>query len=206
MKKGLIGKKLGMTQVIEESGLRIPVTVIEAGPCTVVQVKTEEVDGYNSIQLGFENLKPQHVRKPIEGHFKKANLKPMKYLKEFRLKNTEEYKVGDVLKVDIFEEGEKVNVQGKTKGKGFAGVIKRHGYGRGPESHGSRFHRRPGSLGASATPSRVFKGTKLPGQMGGNIVTIKNLEIVKVDVDKNVLLVKGSIPGPKGTIVNIKAR
>lgn len=205
MKKGIIGKKLGMTQVFDETGKIIPVTVIEAGPCKVVQVKTTEVDGYNSVQLGFKELKKNHITKPIKGHFDKAGLGVLKHLKEFRLDNASEMKAGDVVLANVFEVGEKVNVQGTSKGKGFAGGIKRHNFKRGRMSHGSKFHRRPGSLGASATPSRVIKGRRMPGHMGHVTVTVKNLEVVRVDNDKNVILVKGSIPGPKNSLVFVKA-
>ncbi len=204
MKKGIIGKKIGMTQIFDESGKVIPVTVIEAGPCLVAQVKTVETDGYNAIQLGFGDVKIKKVIKPIQGHFAKANLEPKKHLREFRLEDVSEYKVGDELKADVFEIGEKVDIQGTTKGKGFQGVIKRHGQHRGPMGHGSMYHRRPGSMGSTSTPGRVFKGKKLPGHMGVQTVTIQNLEIVKVDLNKNVLLIKGSVPGVKGAILKIK--
>ena len=206
MKKGLIGKKLGMTQVFDKNGNIIPVTVIEATPNIVVQIKNDEVDGYTSVQLGFGEIKEKHLTKAKKGHFEKANVKPTKYLREFKLENSSELKVGDALDVSVFEAGDKVNVKGRTKGKGFQGAIKRHGFSRGRMSHGSKFHRRPGSLGASATPSRVIKGRKLPGHMGSVIVTMENLEVVNVDKDKNVLLVKGSVPGPKGTILEIKMK
>ena len=204
MKKGLIGKKVGMTQIFDEKANVIPVTVIEAGPCTVVQVKTTDRDGYNSIQLGFGDIKERKINKPQKGHFSKANLTPKKHLREFRLDSIENVKVGDELKADVFGVGDKVDVQGTTKGKGFQGVIKRHGQSRGPMGHGSMYHRRPGSMGSTSTPGRVFKGKKLPGHMGHTTVTIQNLEIVAVDLDKNVILVKGSVPGPKGAILQIK--
>lgn len=204
MKKGLIGKKLGMTQIFDEKGHAIPVTVILAGPNKVVQIKTNEVDGYSSVQLGFGNVKEKHITKPEKGHFDKFELEYMKHLKEFKFDNASEYKVGQELNASVFEEGDIVDVQGTTKGKGFQGVIKRHGQARGPMSHGSRYHRRVGSMGASATPSRVVKGKKLPGHMGHVTRTISNLTVVKVDTDKNVILVKGSVPGPKGAILKIK--
>lgn len=204
MKKGIIGKKIGMMQIFDEEGKVIPVTVIEAGPCLVAQVKTVETDGYDAIQLGFGDVKSKKVIKPIQGHFAKANLTPKKHLREFRLKDVTRYKVGDELKADVFEIGEKVDIQGTSKGKGFQGVIKRHGQHRGPMGHGSMYHRRPGSMGSTSTPGRVFKGKKLPGHMGVQTVTIQNLEIVKVDLNKNVLLVKGSVPGAKGSILKIK--
>ena len=204
-KKGLIGKKVGMTQVFDEKGNVIPVTVIEAGPCVVAQVKTVDNDGYNAIQLGFGDVKEKHTNKPQRGHFSKAKLAVKKHLREFRVDTVDEVKVGDEIKADIFEAGEKIDVQGITKGKGFQGVIKRHGGHRGPMTHGSMYHRRPGSMGACSTPSRVFKGKKLPGHMGTNKVTIQNLDVVKVDMDKNVILVKGSVTGPKGAILKIKS-
>ena len=205
MNKALIGKKVGMTQIFDENGAVIPVTVIEAGPCTVVQVKTVETDGYDAVKLGFGSVKETKLNKPEKGNFKKANLEPKKHLREFRLDSVENVTVGSELKADVFASGEKVDIQGTTKGKGFQGVIKRHGQHRGPMGHGSMYHRRPGSMGATSTPGRVFKGKKLPGHMGKVTVTIQNLEIVKVDTDKNVLLVKGSVPGPKGAILKVKS-
>lgn len=204
MKKGLIGKKIGMTQIFNEEGKVIPVTVIEAGPCVVSQVKTEETDGYNSIQLGFGAIKESKVNKPERGHFTKANIAPARYLREFRVDSIEDVKVGDELKADIFMAGDKIDIQGTSKGKGFQGVIKRHGQHRGPMGHGSMYHRRPGSMGSTSTPGRVFKGKKLPGHMGTLTVTIQNLEIVMVDVENNCILVKGNVPGPKKGLVVIK--
>ena len=202
--KTLIGKKVGMTQIFDEQGKVIPVTAIEAGPCTVVQVKTVETDGYNSIQLGFGDVKEHKVIKPVKGHYTKVNLTPKKHLREFRVDNTAEVKVGDELKADTFEVGDKLDIQGTSKGKGFQGVIKRHGQSRGPMGHGSMYHRRPGSMGPTSTPGRVFKGKKLPGHMGHVTVTIQNLEVVRVDLDKNVVLVKGSVPGANGAILKLK--
>ncbi len=202
--KTLIGKKVGMTQIFDEQGKVIPVTAIEAGPCTVVQVKTVETDGYNSIQLGFGDVKEHKVIKPVKGHYTKVNLTPKKHLREFRVDNTAEVKVGDELKADTFEVGDKLDIQGTSKGKGFQGVIKRHGQSRGPMGHGSMYHRRPGSMGSTTTPGRVFKGKKLPGHMGHVTVTIQNLEVVRVDLDKNVVLVKGSVPGANGAILKLK--
>ncbi len=204
MNKTIIGKKIGMTQIFDEVGLVIPVTVIEAGPCTVTQVKTIETDGYNSIQLGYGEVKEKHMNKPLKGHFTKSKLALKKHLREFRVDNIQEVKVGDEIKADVFEQGDKIDVQGITKGKGFQGVIKRHGQHRGPMGHGSMYHRRPGSMGPTSTPGRVFKGKKLPGHMGCQTVTIQNLDVVRVDMDKNVILVKGSVPGAKGAIVKIK--
>ena len=205
MNKTIIGKKVGMTQIFDDKGLVVPVTVIEAGPCTVTQVKTVETDGYNSIQLGYGEVKEKHVNKPLKGHFTKSKLALKKHLREFRVENVGEAKVGDEIKADVFEQGDKIDVQGITKGKGFQGVIKRHGQHRGPMGHGSMYHRRPGSMGPTSTPGRVFKGKKLPGHMGVETVTIQNLEIVKVDLDKNVILVKGSVPGAKGAVLKLKA-
>lgn len=179
-----------MTQIFNEEGKVIPVTVIEAGPCVVSQVKTEETDGYNSIQLGFGAIKESKVNKPERGHFTKANIAPARYLREFRVDSIEDVKVGDELKADIFMAGDKIDIQGTSKGKGFQGVIKRHGQHRGPMGHGSMYHRRPGSMGSTSTPGRVFKGKKLPGHMGAETVTIQNLEVIKVDLDKNIILVK----------------
>ena len=204
MKKAIIGRKVGMTQVFDEKGNVIPVTVIEAGPCSVVQVKTEETDGYNAIQLGFGSIKEKKVNKPEKGHFTKVKVTPVKHLREFRLDDISNVKPGDEIKADVFAEGENVDIQGTTKGKGFQGVIKRHGQHRGPMGHGSMYHRRPGSMGSTSTPGRVFKGKKLPGHMGNVTVTIQNLKVVRVDMDKNVILVKGSVPGNKGAILKIK--
>ena len=202
--KTLIGKKVGMTQIFDEKGNVVPVTVIEAGPCSVVQVKTVETDGYDAIQLGFGTVKESKVNKPVKGHFAKAKVTPMKHLREFRVSDVSSVKVGDEIKVDTFVAGESVDIQGITKGKGFQGVIKRHGQSRGPMGHGSMYHRRPGSMGPTSTPGRVFKGKKLPGHMGVETVTIQNLQVVAVDLDKNALLVKGSVPGNKGSILKIK--
>ena len=204
MKKAIIGKKLGMTQIFGEKGEVIPVTVIEAGPCTVVQVKTTETDGYDAIKLGFGEIKEKKLTKPSKGQFTTLRLQPKKHLREFRVNNIADYEVGKELKADVFAVGDMVDVQGTSKGKGFQGVIKRHGQSRGPMGHGSMYHRRPGSMGANSTPSRVFKGKKLPGHMGSLTVTIQNLEVVRVDLDKNVILVKGSVPGAKGSILKVK--
>ena len=205
MNKGLIGKKIGMTQIFDESGKVIPVTVIEAGPCVVAQVKTQDTDGYTAIQLGYGDIKEKKLNKPMKGHFTKVNVTLKKHLREFRVDSIDEVKVGDELKADVFAAGEKIDIQGTSKGKGFQGVIKRHGQSRGPMGHGSMYHRRPGSMGPTSTPGRVFKGKKLPGHMGVQTITIQNLEVVRVDLDKNVLLVKGSVPGAKGAILKIKS-
>ncbi len=204
MEKTIIGKKIGMTQIFDEKGLVIPVTVIEAGPCIVAQVKTIETDGYNAIQLGYGDVKENRINRPEKGHFTKAKLVLKKHLREFRVSEMTDVTVGNEIKADVFEVGDKIDVQGTTKGKGFQGVIKRHGQSRGPMGHGSMYHRRPGSMGSTSTPGRVFKGKKLPGHMGVQTVTIQNLDIVKVDLDKNVILVKGSVPGAKGAILKIR--
>ncbi|MDO5556489.1 MAG: 50S ribosomal protein L3 [Clostridia bacterium] len=203
MKKAILGKKLGMTQIFDEKGRVIPVTAIEAGPCTVVQIKTIDTDGYEAVKLGFGEVKESKLTKPKKGEFKKANITPKKHLREFRLEKVT-YSVGDEIKVDIFEQNENIDITGTSKGKGFQGVIKRHGQSRGPMGHGSMYHRRPGSMGSTSTPGRVFKGKKLPGHMGMETVTIQNLKIIKVDLDKNVILVKGSVPGSKGAILKIR--
>ncbi len=203
MKKAILGKKVGMTQIFDKNGRAIPVTVVEAGPCTVVQVKTKDADGYEAIQLGFGEVKENKLIKPVKGHFTKASVTPKKHLREFRLEEIS-YNVGDEIKADIFTAGEAVDVTGTSKGKGFQGVIKRHGQSRGPMGHGSMYHRRPGSMGSTSTPGRVYKGKNLPGHMGVETVTVQNLEIVKVDLDKNVLLIKGSVPGNKGAILKIR--
>lgn len=203
MAKGILGRKIGMTQVFAENGDLIPVTVIEATPNVVLQKKTVETDGYEAIQVGFEDKRIKLSNKPEQGHVAKANTAPKRFIREFRNVNVEEYEVGQEVKVEIFAEGDVIDVTGVTKGKGFQGVIKRHGQSRGPMAHGSRYHRRPGSMGPVA-PNRVFKQKKLPGQMGGNVVTIQNLEIVKVDAERNLLLVKGNVPGSKKALVTVK--
>lgn len=203
--KGLIGKKLGTTQIFDEQGQLVPVTVLQVGPCQITQIKKVETDGYSAVQLGFEDKKEKRVTKPLIGHFKKAGVKPKKYLAEVRVEDLNAYKVGDELKVDIFSATEKVNVTAKSKGRGFSGVVKRWGFRGGPGSHGAHFHRAPGSIGASATPSRVAKGKKMPGRYGYQQVTTRNLKVVKVDPENNLLLVKGAVPGANGTIVKVKA-
>lgn len=205
MKKALIGKKIGMTQIFDEQGKVIPVTAIEVGPCTVMQIKTVEQDGYQAVQLGFGDVKESKLTKPESGKFKKNKLQPKKYLREVRLDSIEGMKVGDELKADVFAIGDKVDVQGTSKGKGFQGVIKRWGQSRGPMGHGSMYHRRPGSMGPTTTPGRVLPGKHLPGHTGVETVTVQNLEVVKVDLDKNIILVKGSVPGAKNSILKIKS-
>ena len=201
--KGILGKKLGMTQIFTEEGIVVPVTVVEAGPNVVTQVKTVEKDGYNAIQVGFEDAKEKSLNKPQKGHLAAANVLK-KHLKEFRVDSVEGYTVGQEIKADVFAAGEMIDVTGISKGKGFQGPIKRHGQSRGPESHGSRYHRRPGSMGACSYPGRVFKNKKLAGHMGSVKVTVQNLEVVRVDADKNFILVKGAIPGAKGSVVTLK--
>lgn len=201
--KGILGKKLGMTQVFSDDGQVVPVTVVEAGPCVVLQKKNVDTDGYEAIQLGFADQKEQRVNKPTLGHVKKAGSTPKRFVKEVRGVNLAEYELGQEVKAEIFAVGDVVDVTGTSKGKGFQGPIKRHNYSRGPMSHGSHYHRGPGSLG-STDPMRVFKGKKLAGHMGHERVTVQNLEIVKVDAEKNLLLIKGAIPGPKKSWVIVK--
>jgi large subunit ribosomal protein L3 len=193
-----------MTQIFDETGKAIPVSVFLAGPCVVVQKKTVEKDGYNSLQVGFEDIREKLATKPEKGHFTKAGTSPKRFLRELRLKDTGKYNVGDVLKADVFEQGEKVDVSGVSKGKGYQGVIKRWNANRGPMTHGSKYHRSVGSMGASSFPSRTFKNKKMPGHMGFVNVTVQNLEVVRVDLEKNVILIKGGIPGPKKGLVLIK--
>lgn len=204
MKKAIIGKKVGMTQIFNAEGQMVPVTVVEVGPCKVVQIKNQEVDGYSALQIGYKQVKESKVTKPIKGHFDKVNVDYMRVLREFKLEDISAYEVGQELKADVFEAGDKIDITGTSKGKGFAGVIKRHGQSRGPMKHGSKYHRSPGSMGGSSSPSRVRKGKKLPGQMGNEKVTVQNLEVVRVDVDRNLLLVKGAVPGIRGSVVTIK--
>ncbi|MEA1936155.1 MAG: 50S ribosomal protein L3 [Thermodesulfobacteriota bacterium] len=205
MEKGLIGRKLGMTQVFSEDGIAIPVTAIEMGPCVVIQKKTREIDGYDAVQLGFGQKKQKSITKPIQGHLKKAGSGFFQVLREFRMMPPEDYEEGQELKADIFEVGDYVDVVGMSKGRGFAGVIKRYGFKGGKATHGSMFHRAPGSLGASAYPSRVFKGKKLPGHMGNKRETIQNLVVVGVKPEKNLILVRGSVPGSRNGIVLVKS-
>lgn len=204
MAKGILGRKIGMTQIFTEEGKLIPVTVVQATPNVVLQVKTNETDGYEAIQVGFENKREKLANKPEMGHVAKAETAPKRFVREFRNVNVAEYQVGQEIKVDTFAEGEVVDVTGKTKGKGFQGVIKRHGQSRGPMAHGSRYHRRPGSMGPVA-PNRVFKNKRLAGRMGGNRVTIQNLEVVRVDAERNVILIKGNVPGAKKSLITIKS-
>lgn len=202
--KALLGKKLGMTQVFVEGDRLVPVTVIEVGPCVVTQVKTEKNDGYSAIQIGFEDVEERKANKPIKGHFAKHKLALKRYLAEVRVDDPTQYEPGATLTAEVFSAGERADVVGVSKGKGFQGVMKRHGFSGGPASHGSHFHRSPGSIGAAATPSRVAKGRKMAGQMGNKQVTSMNLEIVKVDPEQNIVLLRGAIPGAKGSLVMVK--
>ena len=204
MKKAIIGKKIGMTQIFDETGKVTPVTVIEAGPCVVVQKKTMETDGYEAVQMGYGDLKPNRVNKPMKGHFAKGDVAPKKHLKEFRMDDCTALNVGDIIKADVFEAGDYVDVSGISKGKGFAGVIKRYNSHRLKETHGTGpVARQSGSMGACSTPSRIFKGKKMPGQMGAEKVTVQNLTVVKIDAENNLIAVKGAIPGPKKGIVTV---
>ena len=202
MKKAILAKKVGMTQIFNEAGELVPVTVLQAGPCVVTQVKTTENDGYEAVQVGFEDIREKLVNKPVKGIFDKAGVSYKRYVREFKLEG--EYSVKDEIKVDVFEAGDKIDATAIAKGKGFQGAIKRHGQSRGPMAHGSKYHRHAGSNGACSSPSKVFKGKRMPGHMGGKKVTTQNLEIVRVDAEKNLLLVKGAVPGPKKALVTIK--
>ncbi|MCA9729768.1 MAG: 50S ribosomal protein L3 [Candidatus Eisenbacteria bacterium] len=201
---GLIGRKLGMTQIFTEDGALVPVTVIEAGPCPVVQVKTKDQDGYDSIQVGFEEVKERRLNSPRRGHLKKHGAQPMRFLREFRVEEGHEFKSGDVLTVEKIEVGSRVDVISKSKGRGFQGVVKRHGFHGGPGSHGSKTGDLPGSVGQSAYPNRVFKGKKLPGHMGDKQVTVLNLRVVRIDTDRNLVLVRGAVPGAANSLVTIR--
>lgn len=204
MQKGIIAKKIGMTQIFDETGKVIPVTVVEAGPCVVVQKKTVENDGYNAVQLGFGDIRPKRVNKPLTGHFKKADVALKRTLKEFRFDDTESLNVGDIVKADTFEKGDIVDVSGKSKGHGFSGTIKRHNFARLKETHGTGpVHRHAGSMGACSSPSRIFKGKGMPGQYGNTKVTVQNLTVVKVDAENNLIAIKGAVPGPKNGTVTI---
>jgi large subunit ribosomal protein L3 len=203
MIQGIIGRKIGMTELFMEDGTVLVCTVVNAGPCFVVDKRTVENNGYDSIQLGFEEVKPQRVRKPVAGHFKRAGVRPFKYLYEFK-GDTEKYKTGDVITAGIFKAGDIIDVSGKSKGKGFSGVMKRHGFAGQPDSHGGMSHRKPGSIGQASYPARVWKGMKMPGQMGNRSVAMQGLQVAKVDPDKNLLIVKGSVPGPRGGVLLIR--
>ena len=204
MKKAILTTKVGMTQIFNEDGVLTPVTVLQAGPCVVTQVKTEENDGYSAVQVGFVDKKEKGINKPQKGHFDKAGVAPKRFVREFRFENAEEYTVGQEIKADIFAAGDKIDATATSKGKGYAGGIKRHGLKSGPSAHGSKYHRHAGSNGACSDPSKVFKGKHMPGHMGNVQVTVQNLEIVRVDTENNLLLVKGAVPGPKKSLVTIK--
>lgn len=204
MKKAILAKKIGMTQIFDEANMLIPVTVLEAGPCTVVQKKTVENDGYEAIQMGFIDAKEKQLIKPEKGHFAKAGVTAKKHLKEFRLEDISAYEVGTEIKADVFVAGDKIDVVGISKGKGYQGTIKKYNQSRGPMGHGSKSHRVAGSMGAATSPGRVMKGKGLPSHMGSVQITVQNLEVVRVDADKNLILVKGAVPGSKGTIITIK--
>ena len=203
--KYALGKKIGMTQIFTEEGTQVPVTVVAVEPQVVVQRKTKEVDGYDAIQVATGSVKEKRVNKPVKGHYDKAGVAYKKYLREFPLAEGEDYNVGDELKVDVFEAGDRVDVVGTSKGKGTAGLIKRHNFGRGRETHGSKFHRMPGGMGAASYPGRVFKGHRMAGRMGNERVTVQNLEVIRVDADNSFLLIKGAIPGPKNGLVRVRA-
>ena len=204
MKKAILATKVGMTQIFNEDGVLTPVTVLQAGPCVVTQVKTVENDGYSAVQVGFQDKREKLVNKPMKGQFDKAGVSYKRFVKEFKFDNAEEYQLGQEITAEIFAAGDKIDATATSKGKGFQGAIKRHGQSRGPMAHGSKFHRHAGSNGACSDPSRVFKGKGMPGQMGNKKVTIQNLEVVRVDVENNVILVKGCVPGPKKSLITIK--
>ena len=204
MKKAILATKVGMTQIFSEDGTLTPVTVLQAGPCVVTQVKTVENDGYSAVQVGFVDKREKLVTKPLKGHFDKAGVSYKRFIKEFKLENAEEYSVKDEIKADVFAAGDKVDATAISKGKGFQGAVKRHGQHRGPMAHGSKFHRHAGSNGSATTPGRVFKGKKMPGQMGHVKVTVQNLEVVRVDAEAGLILVKGSVPGPKKALVTLR--
>ena len=204
MKKAILTTKVGMTQVFSEDGVLTPVTVLQAGPCVVTQVKTVENDGYSAVQVGFGDIREKLVNKPKKGHFAKAGVTAKRFLKEFRLEDAESYTLGQEIKADVFDAGDKVDAKAISKGKGFQGAIKRHGQSRGPMAHGSKYHRHAGSNGSATTPGRVFKGKHMPGHMGAVRVTVQNLEVVSVDAEKNLILVKGAVPGPKKSLVMLK--
>ena len=204
MKKAILATKVGMTQIFNEDGTLVPVTVLQAGPCVVTQVKTVENDGYSAVQVGFGEKREKLVNKPMKGMFDKAGVPYKRFVREFKFENAEEYSVKDEIKADIFAAGDKVDASAIAKGKGFQGAIKRHGQSRGPMAHGSKYHRHAGSNGACSSPSKVFKGKKMPGHMGAKKVTTQNLEIVRVDAENNLILVKGAVPGPKKALVTIK--
>ncbi|MEE0752662.1 50S ribosomal protein L3 [Frisingicoccus sp.] len=204
MKKAILTTKVGMTQIFNEDGVLTPVTVLQAGPCVVTQVKTVDNDGYSAVQVGFGDIREKLVNKPMKGHFAKAGVAPKRFVREFKLEDAESYTVGQEIKADVFAAGDKIDATAKSKGKGFQGAIKRHGQSRGPMTHGSKYHRHAGSNGSATTPGRVFKGKKMAGHMGAVRITVQNLEVVRVDAEQNLILVKGAVPGPKKSLVMIK--
>ena len=203
MNVGLLGNKIGMTQIFDESGNIIPVTILKVGPCVITQVKTKSKDGYDSIQIGYGNVSSKSLTQPELGHFQKSNLQPLKYLKEFRVDETNEYKLGQILNVTSFSPGQLINIQGKSIGKGFSGLQKRYNFHRGPMTHGSKNHRAPGSIGMGTTPGRVLPGKKMSGQLGNQVTTIKKLKVITVNLEENLLVIKGSVPGKPGNLVSI---
>ena len=203
MNVGLLGNKIGMTQIFDESGNIIPVTILKVGPCVITQVKTEDVDGYNAVQIGYSNVSNKALTQSELGHLQKSNIQALKYLKEFRVSEKNEFEVGEVLKVDLFSPGQIVNIKGKTIGKGFSGLQKRHNFARGPMTHGSKNHRLPGSIGMGTTPGRVLPGKKMAGQLGNKITTIKKLKVIQLNLEENILVIKGSVPGKPGNLLTI---
>lgn len=203
MSVGLLGNKIGMTQIFDESGNIIPVTILKVGPCVVTQIKREATDGYNALQVGYSNISSRLLTQPQLGHLQKSNIQPLKYLKEFRLSNSSEFEVGQILKIDLFAPGQFVNIKGKTIGKGFAGLQKRHNFTRGPMTHGSKNHRAPGSIGMGTTPGRVLPGKKMAGQLGNKVTTVKKLKVIQINLEENILVIKGSVPGKPGNLLSI---
>lgn len=203
MSIGLLGNKIGMTQIFDESGNIIPVTILKVGPCTITQIKTEATDGYNSIQIGYTNVSSKSLTQPELGHLQKSNIQPLKYLKEFRVNNAQEFEVGQILKIDLLSPGQLINIKGKTIGKGFAGLQKRHNFTRGPMTHGSKNHRAPGSIGMGTTPGRVLPGKKMAGQLGNKVTTVKKLKVIQINLEENILVIKGSVPGKPGNLLSI---
>lgn len=203
MAVGLLGNKIGMTQIFDEAGNIIPVTILKVGPCVITQVKSELINGYDSIQIGYGNVSSKGLTQPELGHLQKVNIQPLKYLKEFRINNTDEFKVGQILNVDLFASGQLVNIQGKSIGKGFTGLQKRHNFNRGPMTHGSKNHREPGSIGMGTTPGRVLPGKKMSGQLGNKIITVRKLEVIQINQEENILVIKGSVPGKPGNLLSI---
>ena len=203
MDVGLLGNKIGMTQVFDESGNIIPITILKVGPCVITHIKTESKDGYNSVQIGYGNVSSKSLTQPELGHLQKSNIQPLKYLKEFKIKNPNEFKIGQILNVDLFLPGQLVNIQGKSIGKGFSGLQKRHNFTRGPMTHGSKNHRLPGSIGMGTTPGRVLPGKRMAGQLGNKITTIKKLKVIQINSKENILVIKGSVPGKAGNLVSI---